>query len=616
MTMRAKNKKTNTQNKIKLNIKVSPHFKFLYDDNKMSNIREVFLRGGRAGGKSHEMGQYFIYQSLRKPKSRRVVFRETQAEVKSLKDLFLDIMEMMFANDNGLNENASFNDTWEEVNSTFDPDKIIKIKNTEINFSNGSKIILSFINDEVASRRKSMNGVEEAWIEEARFLTEYTHRLLKPTIRAGVARLYYTYNPLWKDDYIYNLANDYKGLERYIVKKINCYDNPFCPDVMLEDMREDFEKYPRAKAEQIWLGKPYENLDDCLFTKEIINKIKIDDYSFDREKFLRIVVALDPATTSNANKENSDKVVSNESGIAVLGITKAGIVELIDDLSGRHNPNEMARQVSSAYHKYDADCVVVETNQGGDLLKYTILGFDNSLKVKGVWAINDKVRRALPVANEAYMDKIKIPRKFKEMFKQMERMTYKGYLGARGESPDRLDAFVWGVYELLGISDYTTQGTLFKQSMLKDEIQGLIKIDRALFLYEKEGEVGAIDFSLYDCLSKDKFLIKDAFIFETKDLQEKIKEYSNKDYKIFLNDNIELDFGFNINYYNSIKDDIDLVAQETKNKMQGRVNLENCKENKYNGFYGNLLLQELLRFKTGEKTGNCLFYCFCAMILN
>lgn len=592
---------------IGLDFKVSPHFKFLYDDNFMQNKREVFLMGGRGGGKTRELGQEYVFNCIKRAKTRRIAFRETQAEVKELKELFLDILDDVFKSNK-----PDIEDTIEEA---VYKDKIIKIKNTEINFFNGSRITLSFINDEVATRRKSLNGVEEAWIDEARYLTEYTHRLLKPTIRAGLARIYYTFNPLWKDDYIYNLANDCKGLDRYVVKTINCYDNPFCPDVMLDDMLEDFDRYPEAKAKQIWLGMPYENLEDCLFTKEILNKIFIDDYSFDRSQFIRVVVALDPATTSNANKENSDKYESNESGIVVLGITKERIVYLIDDLSGRLNPNEVAMRVSQAYHKYEADCAVVETNQGGDLLKFTILGYDNTIVVKGVWAVNDKVKRAIPVANEAYMGNIKIPRRFKEMKKQMERMTYKGYLGARGESPDRLDAFNWGTYELLGISDYTTQGTLFKKSMFEETIQGLIKIDRTLFLYEKDGEVGAIDFTLYDCIDKYKFLIKDAFIFETKELRDTIQKYNSNEYSIFLNDSIELEANININYYNSIKDDIDLVAQDVKNKMQGRVNLTSCKENKYNGYYGNLLEHELLRFKTGEKMGNSLFYCFCSIIL-
>lgn len=148
----------------------------------------------------------------------------------------------------------------------------------------------------------------------------------------------------------------------------------------------------------------------------------------------RVVVAIDPATTSIED--------SSETGIVVAGRDGNGHVYVLEDLSLRASPQKWAEAAVTAYHKYGADRIVAETNQGGDLVEHTIRNVDRSVAYKKVTASRGKVLRAEPIAALYEQGKAHHVGAFPYLEDQMCQWE-------QGQaSPDRLDALVWSLTEL------------------------------------------------------------------------------------------------------------------------------------------------------------------------
>ena len=149
----------------------------------------------------------------------------------------------------------------------------------------------------------------------------------------------------------------------------------------------------------------------------------------------RIMVAIDPAVTAN---EDSD-----ETGIVVAGIGKDGHGYVLDDMTLSGSPDQWARQAIAAYHKYNADRIVAEVNNGGDMIEYTIHTIEKHVPFKQVRASRGKQTRAEPVAALYEQNKVHHVGMFAELEDQMCQWM-------QGEdSPDRMDALVWVLTELM-----------------------------------------------------------------------------------------------------------------------------------------------------------------------
>jgi phage terminase large subunit-like protein len=155
----------------------------------------------------------------------------------------------------------------------------------------------------------------------------------------------------------------------------------------------------------------------------------------------RIVVAIDPAVT---NTDDSD-----ETGIVVDGIGVDGRGYTLADLSGRMGPMDWARRAVRAYHDYKADVIVAEANNGGDLVSTVLAQVDPNVPVVLVHASRGKRTRAEPVAALYEQGKWFHAQPFPDL--EDQQCSYTGELG--DSSPDRMDAHVWGVTELMRIGE-------------------------------------------------------------------------------------------------------------------------------------------------------------------
>lgn len=154
-------------------------------------------------------------------------------------------------------------------------------------------------------------------------------------------------------------------------------------------------------------------------------------------KLERIVIAIDPATTHH---EGSD-----ETGIIIAGLDSAKQAYVLEDLSGKFSPGDWGQRVVAAYWRHRADRVVAEVNKGGDLVERILTSIDPSIAFKAVRATRGKQTRAEPIA--ALYEQ-------RRVFHQRPLTALESQLcdyvpGITSKSPDRLDAMVWAITDLL-----------------------------------------------------------------------------------------------------------------------------------------------------------------------
>jgi phage terminase large subunit-like protein len=166
---------------------------------------------------------------------------------------------------------------------------------------------------------------------------------------------------------------------------------------------------------------------------------------------VRVVIAVDPAGTS--------KKTSDLTGIVVVGIDADGVCWVLADKSGRYSPEEWRGVVTTAYDDYEADLVVAEVNFGADMVASTLRGGDRRLSFKPVHASRGKEMRATPVVGLYEQQRVKHAGVLADLEEMMTTWVPPGRFDEEGapipaskESPDRMDAMVWGVTELAGLS--------------------------------------------------------------------------------------------------------------------------------------------------------------------
>jgi phage terminase large subunit-like protein len=156
---------------------------------------------------------------------------------------------------------------------------------------------------------------------------------------------------------------------------------------------------------------------------------------------VRIVVAIDPAATSG---EDAD-----ETGIVVVGIDNQSHGYVLADASGKYQPIEWAKIAIAAYRAYRADRIVAETNNGGEMVAATLRMVDPNVPFKAVHASRGKVTRAEPVSALYEQGRMHHVGAFPQLEDQMTNFTSDFDRQSAGYSPDRVDALVWAVTDLM-----------------------------------------------------------------------------------------------------------------------------------------------------------------------
>lgn len=174
-------------------------------------------------------------------------------------------------------------------------------------------------------------------------------------------------------------------------------------------------------------------IEGALWTRKTLDDNRVEKINFD---FERIVVAIDPAVTSN---ESSD-----ETGIIVAGLYKEhGYV--LEDFSIKTSPTNWAKRSIDAYYSFNADRIIGESNNGGDLIETVIRNIDKKVSYKSVHASRGKIVRAEPISALYEQGKIHHVGFFPDL--ESELTSYVPTISTK--SPNRMDALVWALTELM-----------------------------------------------------------------------------------------------------------------------------------------------------------------------
>ena len=128
----------------------------------------------------------------------------------------------------------------------------------------------------------------------------------------------------------------------------------------------------------------------------------------------------------------------------MAGIDERGHAYVLQDLSGKYSPTTWAEKAIAAYRYHAADRIIAETNMGGDLIENTLRVVDRNVPIRRVTARRGKLIRAEPVSALYEQGRVHHVGMFKELEDQMC-----SFSPASAKSPDRMDALVYGLTDLL-----------------------------------------------------------------------------------------------------------------------------------------------------------------------
>lgn len=189
-------------------------------------------------------------------------------------------------------------------------------------------------------------------------------------------------------------------------------------------------------------GEILGDIPGALWTRASIDDSRIKEAPKDLEK---VYVAVDPAASS---EERSD-----ENGIVVVALARdndgyaRGYV--LEDASLRGSPEEWSRKAVELYRKWNADKIIAEKNNGGEMVLSVLKSADRSVPVKLVHASRGKIIRAEPISALYEQGRVHhVGSKFNELEDQMCAFSVDQLRNSSTGSPDRVDALVWGLSEL------------------------------------------------------------------------------------------------------------------------------------------------------------------------
>ena len=205
-------------------------------------------------------------------------------------------------------------------------------------------------------------------------------------------------------------------------------------DGFLERIVSDYEGTRLGRQELD--GELIEDHPDALWKRPQLESLRVKVVS----PLRRIVVAVDPPVTG--------RKTSDDCGIIVAGLGEDDIAYVLEDATiSAAQPTAWANKVAAAYLRWQADMVVAETNQGGDMVETILRTIDPELPVRQVRATRGKWLRAEPVAALYERRRVRHVGVFPELEDQMCNFGPAGL--SSGNSPDRLDALVWALTHLV-----------------------------------------------------------------------------------------------------------------------------------------------------------------------
>lgn len=203
----------------------------------------------------------------------------------------------------------------------------------------------------------------------------------------------------------------------------------------MQAMREQFAQ--TALGRQELDGEMLEDIEGALWTRSLLEKCR---EVLPVEPIARVVVGVDPPASARGD----------ECGIIVCGVSQSGMGKVLADRSvAKATPEQWARAVAATMAEWQADRVVAEANQGGQMVESVLRAADCQMPIKLVHASRGKSARAEPVAALYEAGRVQHVGQHARLEDQLCGLMAGGSYEGPGRSPDRADALVWALSELM-----------------------------------------------------------------------------------------------------------------------------------------------------------------------
>ena len=384
--------------------------------------------GGRGTGKTRGAAEHMVWEGIRTPKGRYAVLAPT----------FGDGRDICFEGESGLLRIINEYGVLGQYNTS----------KGQITLTNGARFKIFSGEEPKRLRGPQHHG---AWIDElAAFdYAQDAFDMLEFGLRLGdhpftIATT--TPKPI-------PIIKDLMKREDWSFDTGSTFDNEAnLPAEYITKLRNKYEG-TRLGAQELY-AQILDDVEGALWTRSMIEQAKAFIKTRKVPQLIRVVVGVDPALTNN---ENSD-----HTGIVVAGIDVLGDYYVLADYTIKGSPLEWGQAVINAYKEHKCDMVVVETNAGGDLVEMNLRAIDRNIPIEKVVATRGKKTRAEPVA--ALYEQNKVHHIGLGLQKLEDQMCEWVPLDPKQDSPDRVDALVWAITNLIGDSD--TMQALYAMSLM------------------------------------------------------------------------------------------------------------------------------------------------------
>jgi predicted phage terminase large subunit-like protein len=388
----------------------------------------ILAYGGSRSGKTFALNYCIGTRAIKAPGSRHAIFRRHGVAVKQSigKDTFPKMMQLAY---------PQVPYKWHEQDGYF-------------SFDNGSEVWLAGLDDK--ERVDKVLGREFAtlYFNEASEIPVSSYTVAQTRLAQSVAmvdgrplslRSYVDLNPTTSAHWTYRMWIDgvhpdgEMPLDRskYAHIVLNPYDNVAnLPPEYLESLKA----LPERQRRRFFDGLFTADVENALWRRSYIRR------KVEAPQLVRVVVAIDPAV--------SNDIGSDETGLIVAGLSPDGHGYILADESGKYRPEEWAQRAISLFRLYNADRIVAEINQGGQMVESVLRAQMQHAPFRAVHASRGKVTRAEPISALYELGKVWHVGEFSDLEGQMCSFTSDFDRKAQGYSPDRVDALVWALTDL------------------------------------------------------------------------------------------------------------------------------------------------------------------------
>lgn len=383
--------------------------------------RHIMLFGGSRSGKSFVLCSALLARALRSPGSRHAVIRRFGTTAYST--IGMDTMPKVLRHRFGGKVRWSFNKT-----------------GNFFRLGNRSEIWLIGLDD--GERAEKILGKEFATIyfNECSELDYSSVQIALTRLAQNspplINRAYYDCNPTGKNHWCYRVfiekcdpvsMEKFPMPENFAAMQMNPESNrQNLPGNYIENTLANL---PEKQRLRFLNGEWQDDSDGTLWNYNMIERSRVTAVP----PLERVVIGIDPAVTSGKK--------SDCTGIVAAGEGCDGEYYILADASRQCSPLQWIRDAVKLFHRLNADAIVVEVNNGGELFPALFAGEDDSVPVKMVRAARDKFARAEPVA--AFYEKNMVHHV--GIFPELEREMCSFKADDHTSSPDRMDALVWSI---------------------------------------------------------------------------------------------------------------------------------------------------------------------------